>query len=139
MGTSTDGRPIPIPTFEDREFWTAAGQQRLVLPRCRQCGHVWFPPYRRCPKCLSEDREWIDSTGRGVLVGVAVFHRQYLSNFEPPYNVAIVRLDEGPEMYCNVVGISDGVIPPVDLEVEVEFVDLGEGISLPQFRPRALG
>ncbi|MCY4037454.1 MAG: zinc ribbon domain-containing protein, partial [bacterium] len=38
-------KPLPTVTPEDRDFWAAARERRFVLPKCRACGHVWFPPY----------------------------------------------------------------------------------------------
>ena len=59
-------KPLPELTHEDRPFWEAAREHRFILPRCRDCGHIWFPPYSSCQKCLSFDREWIEASGRFV-------------------------------------------------------------------------
>jgi uncharacterized protein len=129
----TDPKPVPTPTHEDREFWRRAGLHQLVLPRCRQCGNVWFPPYANCPACFGHDIEWQPASGRGEVFAFTVFHRPYLRAFagDVPYHVALVRLEEGPLMYGNVAG---GRIY-VGLGVEVVFDDVADGISLPRFRP----
>jgi len=66
---------------------------------------------------------------------VIVFHRQYIPAFMPPYHVAIVELEEGPRMCCNVMGFSENS-PLVGMDVEVAFEDVGDSIALPQFRRR---
>jgi uncharacterized OB-fold protein len=128
-----ESKPVPTPTDEDREFWRRASLHQLVLPRCRQCANVWFPPYAHCPACFSPDIDWQAASGRGEVFAFTVFHRPYVGAFKAdvPYHVALIRLEEGPMMYGNLVG---GQIR-VGLGVEVVFDDVAEGVSLPRFRP----
>ena len=129
-------KPVPMPTKEDRPFWEAARRHEFVLPRCRQCGHVWFPPYLNCQRCLSLDREWMRASGRGVVDAFTVFDKAYIPAFadDVPYNVALILLDEGPRMYSNIVGIANEDID-TGMRVEVVFDDVTDEISLPKFRP----
>src|SRR5262245_39204876 len=118
-GMSYD-KPVPIPTKEDRPFWEAAKRHEFVLPRCRQCGHVWFPPYLNCQRCLSLDREFFVASGRGTVDGFTVFDKAYIPSFaaDVPYNVALVLLEEGPRMYSNIVGIpNDDIVAGMAVEV----------------------
>ncbi len=42
-------------------FYTALrDENKLVTTRCRDCGHIPWPPRQICPECLSTDYEWID-------------------------------------------------------------------------------
>ena len=135
----TSARPLPTPTDEDRPFWDAAREHRLALPRCRACDNTWFPPYGTCPRCGSRDRDWADASGRGTVFAAAVFERQYLRAFPPPYHVALVQLEEGPMLYGTVVDVDHGDVVP-GLAVEVEFEDVPDTISLPRFhRARGAG
>ena len=59
-------KPLPNVTREDRPFWQAAREHRFVLPRCTNCGHVFFPPYLSCPRCLSFELEWMEASGKGT-------------------------------------------------------------------------
>ena len=131
-------KPLPKVTKEDRPFWEAAREHRLVLPRCRQCGNVWFPPYSSCPRCLSFDREWIDATGKGKVWGFIEMAQPYIASFRDdlPYNVALVELDEGPKMFGNIVGIPTDAIA-VDMPVEAVFDDVTDDFTLIRFKPRA--
>jgi uncharacterized OB-fold protein len=36
--------------------------------RCKDCGHVFFPPRADCYQCLSSNMEWFDVSGEGKLV-----------------------------------------------------------------------
>jgi uncharacterized OB-fold protein len=51
-----------------------------------------------------------------------------------PYNAVVVRLDEGVFLVSNLVQCDDDAIE-VDMRVEVVFVDIDDGLTLPQFRP----
>ena len=130
-------KPLPKLTKEDRPFWEAAKQHKFMLPRCRQCGHVWFPPYLNCQRCLSFDREFFEASGRGTVFGRIEMQQPYIAAFKDdlPYNVVLVQLEEGPKMYSNMVGVSADEIT-VDMPVEVVFEDVTDEFALPKFRPR---
>ena len=129
-------KPLPHPTKEDEPFWQAAKEHRLILPKCRACGHVWFPPYASCGKCLSLDRDWVEVSGRGKVWGYVHMQQPYLKSFvdDIPYNVVLVQLDEGPLMFSNVVDAEAEAIR-VDMPVEVVFGDVTEEFTLLKFRP----
>ena len=130
-------KPLPTMTKEDRPFWEAAKRHKLMLPKCRQCGHMWFPPYSFCERCLSQDREFVEVSGRGKVWGAIEMMQPYLASFKDdlPYNVVIIELEEGPMLYSNVIGIPNAEVKP-DLPVEVVFEDVTDEFALPKFRPR---
>ena len=138
MSGGGDGyaKPLPTVTPEDREFWAAARQHRFVLPQCRTCGHVWFPPYASCPSCLSFDRGWTEASGRGTVWGFTIMRQPYIPSFEPelPYNVVLVELEEGPMVYSNLVGIDNADIA-CGLSVKAVFEDATDEFTLIKFRP----
>jgi len=41
---------------------------RFTTTRCIKCGHVAYPPRIICPKCYSEELEWIDLPTRGTVI-----------------------------------------------------------------------
>ena len=54
---------------------------------------------------------------------------------ETPIVVALVELEEGPRLMSNVIGVDpEPEHLPLDLELEVRFVERGE-IKLPMFTP----
>jgi uncharacterized OB-fold protein len=114
---------------------TGCAEVQQYVPKCRSCGHVWFPTYARCPACLGRDVEWIVASGHGEVFAFTVFHRPYVRSFadDVPYHVALVRLDEGPFIYGNVV---EGAVA-VGLPVEVVFDDVADDVALPRFRARS--
>jgi uncharacterized protein len=134
-------RPLPEPAAHDAPFWAATREHRLVLPRCQDCGHVWFPPYSRCTRCASNKIEWMDACGRGRVWGFIEMHRKYIEWFasEIPYNVALIKLEEGAFIYSNIVDSRYRDTARyedirIDAPVEIKFIDVNEKITLPLFR-----
>lgn len=62
-------------------------------------------------------------------------HQAYMPAFrgDLPYHVAMIRLDEGPFMYSQVIGKSKDQLP-VGTKVEVAFDDVTATATLPKFR-----
>jgi uncharacterized protein len=133
-------KPLPVVDNWNRRFWESAKRRVLALPRCRPCGHIHFPPGPVCPACRSTELEWPELSGKATVESWVVFHQNYFKGFagETPYNVALVRLDEGPQLVTNLVGIANDDIR-VGLPVEVMFEDATEEIAIPKFRPARQG
>lgn len=97
----------PLPKIDDlsRPYWDFARRHVLSVQHCPNCGHHQFPPGPVCSECLSEPLTWKPVSGRATLVSWAEFHRAYWNSFadDIPYNVAVVRLDEGPLLVSNLV------------------------------------
>lgn len=50
--------PLPIDQWT-QPFWDAAARRELVMPRCAACGTWRWPPSPFCPKCRSQEQEWL--------------------------------------------------------------------------------
>jgi len=130
-------KPLPTLTDENRPFWEACRAGRLRLQRCAACAHIRYPISRFCPRCLAEEHEWHDVSGRGTVFSYIVFHKAYHPGFKGdlPYNVALVQLEEGPRMYSNIVGTPNDQVRIGDA-VEVTFDAVTPEITIPRFRLR---
>ncbi len=128
--------PVPEPSLETEAFWAAAREERLVIPRCEDCGFHWFPPSLACPRCGSEHYSWIEASGRGTVFSFTIYHRLYHDAFKHkiPYVVAIIALEEGPRLISNVVGIAADKVR-CDMPVQVVFDSRAGGVKVPQFAP----
>ena len=73
---------------------------------------------------------------RATLFNFTTVHRPQRPEFEVPYTVAIVELDEGFHMLTNLVDCEPDAIE-IGMPVEVSFRPMSEEITLPMFRPRA--
>jgi uncharacterized OB-fold protein len=145
------GVPVRIPANdrEHLEYLQQAGQGRLALQRCSDCGLLRFPPGRACPFCQSLEWQWQAVSGKGTIysyeIVVHAIHPAYRE--VAPYAVVLVELDEqrgqptpdhGLRMLSSLVD-AEGRPEPEDrvaigLRVQVEFADLGDGLALPRFR-----
>lgn len=85
--------------------WNGLKQGKLFFQSCA-CGNRWLPPRQNCPACLGEGWQWETARGSAKVISWVVFHVAYHPNFQDklPYNVAIVKLEEGPQMITNIIG-----------------------------------
>lgn len=130
--------PKPIPAVEDndRGFWEAANQRRLVVQNCVSCSRMQHPPMPTCVKCGSKDHlEWKSVEGRGRINGYCVQHdtRVVPLKADQPLNTAVIELAESPEIkfLSNLPGVPAGKVP-VGADVKVVFQDL-EGQLVPEW------
>ena len=125
-------RPLPRPTTLSRPFWDGCLDGRLLVQRCSSCGRCFFIPSAFCPRCLDTAYEWIESSGRGQVVTYTVVWRPPTPAFDPPYVVAVVRLEEGYEMLTNIVD-AEPEAALIGARVRVRFRRESDEIALPYF------
>lgn len=105
---SPGGWPLaPTPaTAAARAWWDATRDRRLLVQACGACGRLQHHPRAICTGCGGTDAlDWVEATGRGVVVSHTVVHRRP----EPalsgaPHLLALVRLDEGVTLLTHLVG-----------------------------------
>lgn len=116
-------------------YWDGLERHRVTAPRCGACGHVQLPAGPCCSACLGDDLAWITLSGRGVVWAYAVYHHAYDASLVSrlPYNVAVVALDEGPQLISNIVGVELDALA-AGMRVTAVFENEG-GRTLLRFRP----
>lgn len=119
-------------------FYDAANRKVLTVQRCTDCGVLRFPAHELCSKCLSTNAEWVPVSGRGEVFSFNIMHQVYHPAFatEVPYAVVVVKLEEGPRIISNLVGVKPHEIK-CGMGVEVVFEKLNDQVTLPKFQPRA--
>ncbi len=118
-----------------REFWEAAARREYLVQRCTE-GHHQSLPRPFCVTC-GATVAWVAASGRGtvysfteVCVERAGLQHGFSEDFEPPYIVALVDLEEGPRVLTNILG-GDCLIGD---RVQVSWYDRGETLPpLPIF------
>ena len=128
-------RPLPQPTLASAEFWAAGSDGVLRIARCADCGAYTHPPLPRCRSCRSDRVTMSPVSGRGVVAGFTVNHQQWLTDFPPPYVIAVVALeeDDGARLTTNIVGCpADDV--RIGMAVRVLFEKAGD-VYVPLFEP----
>ena len=130
------GTPLPRPTELSRPHWDGCREGRLRVQRCAACGGYVFIPQPLCTHCQAGPLEWVDSTGRGTLYSFTTVHRPQRPEFQVPYTVAIVELEEGFHMLTNLIDCAPEAMR-IGMPLEVTFRKMSEEIHLPMFRPAA--
>jgi uncharacterized OB-fold protein len=96
--------PEPYGDPNTYAFWDAARSGRLLIQRCTACGAHQFYGRPFCLACDGEAVEWVPAAGTGTVYSVTTVHVRWYPEHEPPYQVAVVALDEGPRLTANIVG-----------------------------------
>lgn len=114
----------------------ALAEGRIVMQRCADCGTIIYPAGPCCHACLSPALSWEEMSGRGTLWAYVVYHHAFHPDFADklPYAVALVRLDEGPQMIAGVSGIEIEELRN-GIEMAASFEAQPDGSTLLKFRP----
>jgi acetyl-CoA acetyltransferase len=88
-----------------------------------------------CPYCRSIDTVIADVSGSATVVASTINHQQWTPAMNPPYVVAVVSIDEDPEirLTTNIVGIEPQQVH-LGMRVRVAF-ELQKDVWLPLFEP----
>ena len=133
-------RPIPIPTEITQPYWDGAKKHQLMIQRCQRCKTYYHLPVASCAKCAGNEEAILcfeQVSGKGSVFTHTLIRDTRMKGFENimPYPVVLVELAEQPRLihYANM--------PTTNLEdirigrpVEVMFIEIGEGFTLPDFR-----
>ncbi|MBB3606527.1 hypothetical protein FHT40_006218 [Mycolicibacterium sp. BK556] len=89
-----------MPDQDSAPYWAALADGRLELQHCRTCTHWTWPARPICSWCQGEDLTWEQVSGLGEVHSWIVTYQPYGPAFvdEVPYTVALVRLDEQPDL-----------------------------------------
>ncbi len=118
-------------------YWQAAGEGRLTICRCGQCGRFRAPPTPYCPHCLSKQATWPTLSGAAELYSFTVVNRSRDPSAPDYYVAAVVKLRDAPgvKLVTNVVtGDIDALA--IGDALCVRFQPLAEGAGMPYFVPR---
>ncbi len=129
--------PYPVPEYGTEPYWAACNEQRLVMQRCRACGHFRWQPAPICTRCQAPDHDWAPLSGRGRIYSWTVIthpvHPAAIAKV--PYVVVEVELDDQPglRMIANLLDAAPYAIA-FDAPVRVCFEQHPAGQYLPMFR-----
>jgi uncharacterized protein len=89
-------------------FWREIPQRyNLKASRCQACKEVHFPPRQICPTCRRDSigrMERVNLSGHGTVVEWTRVHRPAPGyELQVPYLVGLVRTDEGPLLFGQLV------------------------------------
>nr|AFI78484.1 protein containing DUF35 [uncultured bacterium ws156A7] len=124
-----------------KDFYNATGfyefvdENKLMGAKCKSCGTLFMPPRPVCSSCHGEEMDWVEMEGRGKLEAFTVTMfgptRMVELGYGPknPYCVGIVRLDEGPAISAQIMGLD--LSKPEEIKVgtpmQLKFIKRMEG------------
>ncbi|AEI81859.1 hypothetical protein CNE_BB1p04350 (plasmid) [Cupriavidus necator N-1] len=128
-------KPKPKVSSLNAPYWEGTAVGELRLRHCQKCEALFRFTHPRCPCCWSDDLDWKRARGKGTVATFTVVHVAPFPAMESsvPYILALVDLEEGVRMMCNIV-LCDPLEARIGMAVSVAFEDR-DGISLPQFKP----
>ncbi len=105
---------------------------RLLGGKCKNCGYVTTLALRVCPTCRKKDQfENVRLARKGV---VFTFTQEwYYPSPEPPTTLAVVDLEGGGRIYCQMTDCSDPGIVKIGMPVEMTVRKYHEAIDLPHY------
>lgn len=121
---------------EAKPFWEGLREGKLFFQRCLACQAPRLPARSECPRCLSPEAVWEQSSGYGKLVSWVVYHTSFNPKFERPlpYVVAFIELREGARLVANVVGGEDPESLVIDQPMKLTAHNF-QGNPVPAFVP----
>jgi uncharacterized protein len=84
-------------------FWEGTSQGKLLVQKCNSCTAYQHYPRALCVRCTSLNLTMSESSGLGHIYSETTVHIA-VNDLEPPYQLAIIELDEGFRMLSRVVG-----------------------------------
>lgn len=121
--------------FNSASFYRFLGDHELMGCRNRDSGKLYVPPRAMCPETFSTDMTWEQVSGKGTLIAYTVIAiaptHMVEQGYGPknPYCSGIVRLEEGPAISAQILGVD--VSKPESIKigtpVQATFLDTGEG------------
>ena len=130
------------PSTDDasRPFWEASVEERLVAPRCTNCGTFRLPPPPICFVCQHREVEWVELPGTGTVYSFTVVRHPLskMLNESVPYAAGIIELDgtqgAGARMIANIVECDVDALKIGD-RVEIAWERVSDEMSAFRFRP----
>jgi uncharacterized protein len=127
--------PFPKVTPENRHFWAGGERGELVFLHCPHCDRYVHPPVPRCPFCKRADLSPRAVSGRASVYSFTVNHQAWTAGLEVPYVIAIVAIDEQPDvrLTTNLVDCRPEEVR-IGMPVKVRFEHRGQA-WIPLFAP----
>lgn len=115
--------PLECPEFNrNYQFYNNLREGRFTTTKCKKCGHIAFPPGVICPKCWSEELEWVDLPQRAKVVAFTETVAGAPLGFPTPLVIAWLNFGENSplkHLLVRVINIAEGELKEGD---EVKFV-----------------
>lgn len=128
------GKPIPETTLLTAPYWDRIQEKKLCVQICQSCEEYIFYPKAWCPHCMGMELGWAELSGNGEVFAFSIVHQAPIESYrgEEPYILAIIQLEEGPQMMANIIECDPKQVE-IGMKVKVVFENR-DGFYVPQFK-----
>lgn len=85
-----------ISVEKTKQFFNALADNKILTTKCKDCGEIYFPPQVDCPKCKTNNIEWIELPKEGRLITYTVINvKPHSFSHYDDYIVGIAKLKNG--------------------------------------------
>jgi uncharacterized OB-fold protein len=110
--------PLECPEFNrNHQFYDNLREGKFTTTMCKKCGYIAFPPGVICPKCWSEELEWVDLPQRGRVVTFTETQAGAPLGFPAPLIMAWLSFDKGSplnHLLVRIVNCAEGELKEGD-------------------------
>lgn len=115
-------------------FWEGTRRREFLIQRCSLCGRAQHYPRALCTHCGATDGlSMVPASGKGHVYSFTEVQRAPHPDLAAPYTIALVALEEGPQVLSRVVGAPAREVS-CDAPVTLDWVGLDDGRALAVFR-----
>jgi uncharacterized OB-fold protein len=90
------------------QFYEKLRENRFTTTKCKKCGTTPFPPRVVCPKCNSDDLEWVDLPTKGKVLRFTEEVAGVPHGFDAPLIHALIELEDGRKLICRIANCKEG-------------------------------
>ncbi len=90
------------------QFYENLRENRFTTTKCKKCGTTPFPPRVVCPKCNSDDLEWVDLPTKGKVLRFTEEVAGVPLGFDAPLIHALIELEDGRKFICRIANCKEG-------------------------------
>lgn len=130
-------RPMPRPNayMDTQPFWQAAKNGKLVIQYCKDTGKPQFFPRPVSMANGKRNLEWREVSGKGKVYSFTNTFSAWPGHEDRvPYLVALVELNEGVRILCNLMNVKAEDVK-IDMPVKLCWEKLSDEINYPAFEP----
>lgn len=104
-----------------KTFYDALEECKILARRCKECGHIEYPPYLACNACGCLDTEWIELPDKVICTQVlpvsAMFVAPRFKESVGDYAIAAIQPENGFEVGSVLLHVSPDEIDAVRAKV----------------------
>jgi uncharacterized OB-fold protein len=115
--------PLEAPEFNRiSKFYDNLRAGKWTTTRCTKCGHIAYPPQVICPRCWSDELEWIELPSTARVVSITETLAGAPAGFDCPLIIAWLGFDSTHplrHLIARIINCAPGEVKPGDT---VQFV-----------------